>query len=181
MVPKTSDGGAPAAQGAAANAGGTSAGPGAPIGSAGTSSALPAPTGPVLQWHGPTEVKVGDKFDLSLTIKSDAPLRGVPLQIALDNTKLSLVDVDEGDHFRQGGAPTSFTKSVESGGVGLRVGVLRNQATGATGEGTVLILHFKALSAGQAQVALVGADPVALGPAAGKPSLPQVHMVTVKP
>jgi general secretion pathway protein D len=125
-------------------------------------------------------VKAGDTVELKLALSSSAPLRGLPIELAFAKDKLQLLDVQEGEFFRQGGAATSFSKSGDGKDGQLRVGVLRNQGTGASGDGIVLTLRFKALAAGLAEVRIVSAQPIGLGAAAAAPTLPPVLALQVK-
>lgn len=125
-----------------------------------------------LQWTGPKEVRVGEEFEAALQINSNEPLRGAPVQLRFDTTRLALLDVAEGEFFRRGGAITSFTKSVEQGTGLARAGILRNEATTAQGQGTVLKVKLKALSPGPAQLTVFGFDPVTVGPPAPSVNLP---------
>jgi len=88
--------------------------------------------------------------------------------------------VDEGEWLKQGGAATSFTRTIDVGqGIG-RVGLLRSEATGANGQGTLVTLRFKATSAGEGEVLVAGFEPVVLGevPTAHKASAPLRVKVT---
>jgi general secretion pathway protein D len=139
-------------------------------------SSSPAPT---LRWQGPAAVKQGEEFSLELHVQGGQAMRGASLQLAVDAEHLQFVAVEEDGYFRQGDAATSFTRSVE--GSLVRVGVLRNQATAASGEGSVLTLRLKALKAGNAQVALTAVDPVVLGVPSAKPALPVATSISVTP
>jgi len=182
----------PAADAPAAPAGGAAATPGASPGAPGAAatSALPspgaqqpaAPAGAAFsaKWEGPAEVKAGDTFALTLHVQSLVQVRGMPLQLAFPTDKLKLVDVAEGDFFRQGGMPTSLSQSVDEGAGRLQLGVLRQQATGALGQGTVAVLKFKALTAGAAQVSAVSLDPIGVEGPVARPPLPLLHTVQIK-
>jgi general secretion pathway protein D len=76
---------------------------------------------------------------------------------------MSLLGVDEGDFFRQGGMATAFNQSIDEAQGSARVGLLRNEASGATGKGSVLKLRFKALSAGGGDLRLDSFEPVTFG------------------
>jgi general secretion pathway protein D len=157
---------------------GAGAGPGATPGSAIASPPLAPPASPgipgstsslvppaaALRWQGPAEVPTGGTVDLELVLDSRAPLRGLPLELSFDPRLLRLVDAFEGDYFRRDGAATSFSSSVDADPGRVRIGVLRTQATGAAGQGTVVRLRFQALEAGSARVAVVRADPVQVTP-----------------
>lgn len=132
-----------------------------------------APQGAQLKWVGPTDAKPGDTVELKLAINSPNPLRGLPIEFAFSKDKLQLLDASEAEFFKQDGAPTSFSKSGDGKDGKLNAGVLRNQATGVSGQGNVLTLRFKALAAGTGEVRIVTARPIALGADVPAPSLPQ--------
>ena len=160
---------APAAAGQVATTGGVPGGETAP--------ALPAMG---VKWRAPTEVKVGEVFVATLELNSPIGLRGAPMQFTFGKDKLAFVDIEEGDYFRQGGAPTSFSKSIEAAEGRARAGVLRNQATGTPGQGTVLSFRLKALATGAAELSLSGIEPITLGEAAPKIPVPQTLRLQVK-
>jgi general secretion pathway protein D len=115
------------------------------------------------KWQGPAEAGVGEVFEATLQLTSTVPLRGVPLQLKFSEAQLQVLSLEEGTFFKSDGAATSFTQAVDASGGMARAGVLRNQATGAQGQGTVLKLRLKALKAGSAELALVSAEPVSMG------------------
>jgi general secretion pathway protein D len=145
--------------------------------SASENLAIAAPAGPALRLSGPSQVKVGDTFVVTLDLQTQQPLRGVPLQFTYPKERLQLLDIQEGELFKQGGAQTSFTKTID-GAVGqASAGMLRATATGAIGQGTAVTLQFKAAAAGLAEVALTGANPVGLsGPVPPIASLPMLRV-----
>jgi general secretion pathway protein D len=142
--------------------------------------AAPPATGPQLKWSGPADAKVGDTVELKLVLSSTQPLRGMPLEIAFSKEKLQLLDVMEGDYFRQDGSPTSFSKSGDGKDGKVNAGVLRNQATGAVGQGSVVTLRFKTLAAGTGEVRVVTAQPIALGAGIAAPALPTPWTVQIR-
>jgi len=170
----------------AAGAAGSPAAPGvaSPPG-AGQPSALPAPVAPNLPPHqaaalslaAPGQAKVGDTVEVRLDLR-DARLRGLMTELQFSADKLTLVDADEDDYFRKGGAVTSFSKRVDGGRVNLSV--LRNQATAAEGAGGVFKLRFKATAPGRAEVRVGTAQPVSLEPNADRPALPAPAVIEVK-
>lgn len=106
---------------------------------AGETQAPAAITGPVrATWQAPAEVKVGDTFTVNLNLASGTPLRGAPLEIAFSAQTFDVVEVSEGAFFKQAEGATSFTQAVNTGTGRIGVGVLRNDATGATGQTTML-------------------------------------------
>ena len=152
---------------------------------AGQPSALPAPVAPNLPPHqaaalslaAPGQAKVGDTVEVRLDLR-DARLRGLMTELQFSADKLTLVDADEDDYFRKGGAVTSFSKRVDAGRVNLSV--LRNQATAAEGAGGVFKLRFKATAPGRAEVRVGTAQPVSLEPNADRPALPAPAVIEVK-
>lgn len=133
--------------------------------------------GPVARWVGPPQVKSGETFTAVLELNADQPFRGVPVQFGYPKERLELLDVEEGDLFKQGGAQTSFTKTIDAINGRGSAGVLRTAATGATGKGNVLALRFKALSAGPAELTLLSMQPVGLaGPVPRSASLPVLRV-----
>ncbi|WP_341893361.1 secretin N-terminal domain-containing protein [Variovorax sp. YR752] len=135
------------------------------------------PAAPSWQWSGPGEVKVGETFDVAVLASTGVPLRGSPLQLSYPRDRLELLVIEEGDFFTQGGTATSFTKAIDPASGVVQIGVLRNTATGAVGQGRVVGLRFKALSAGRAVVTLVDASPVGLGGPIEKPrALPSLQL-----
>ena len=145
--------------------------------SATTPKPAEASAGLALQWSGPSQVKAGETFVVTLDLKTDQPLRGAPLQLAYSKERLELLSIDEGELFKQGGAQTSFTKAIDAVAGRASAGVLRNQATGATGQGNVLTLRLKALSAGPAELSVIGVEPIGLaGPVAKPAALPALRV-----
>ena len=106
-------------------------------------------TGPAkLQWKAPASIKQGEAFTVELQLASGTPLRGVPLEIAFPKDLVDILEVTEGDFFRQDGALTSFTQAVntEMGRVGAAI--LRTDASGSTGISTVLSLKVRSKAPG---------------------------------
>lgn len=126
-----------------------------------TSTSAAVPTGPIrISWQAPAEVKVGETFTVNLNLASNAPLRGAPLEIAFPVQAFEVVDVSEGTFFKQADGITSFTQAVNTDKGRIGVGVLRNDATGATGQAPVLTLKLKAKTAGPAELKLTSIKPI---------------------
>lgn len=133
-----------------------------------------------LKWAAPTEGKVGDVLEFKLALNSSVPLRGLPMEFAFDKSRLQLVEVQEGEYFRQGGTATSFSTSGDGKDGTVRVGVLRNMPSGASGEGLLLTLRLKALAAGVAEVRIAGAQPVGVSAIAPALALPPALSLSIK-
>ena len=164
--------GGPAAPASADNA--------APASAGGDPNATPAvPAQPSkIAWDGAHDAHAGDAVDLRVMLDAPVALRGLPLEIRYDAAHLQFVDATAGDFFAQGGAQVSLSKTDDGAG-SVRVGVIRNQATGATGKGAAINLRFKAKAAGDAQVELLDAKPIGLEgplPASALPSAWSVHV-----
>ncbi len=145
-----------------------------------TTIAEPKDSRPDLQvrWSGPAQVKVGDVFEVKVLVRSELPLRGMPVDLSYNKARLELIDAQEGEFFKQNGAATSFSRGGEDAAGKLTLGVIRNQATGAQGEGVALLLKFKALTTGVAQLQLDKFAPLTLG--APAPAVAAVAPLQVK-
>lgn len=139
---------APHVSPAATDAGMTAAGGGAP-----SPSAVP-PTAPVatpgLSWRGPGQVRTGEQFSVVLQVTSQGTLRGLPMMIAFDPKVLQVVNVQEGDFFKQGNATTNFGQRIDPIQGKLFVAVVRQNASGGevgiNGSGSVAMLTLKAVA-----------------------------------
>jgi len=129
-------------------------------------------------WSGPAQVKTGETFTVALEMQIGQPLRGLPAQLAYSKELLQLISVEEGDLFKQGGVPTSFTQSIDSQAGKATAAVLRSQASGASGRGKIAVLTFKARAAGVAEVSVVGMDPI--GPAGSLPPMTALPSLSIQ-
>jgi general secretion pathway protein D len=111
----------------------------------------------------PPQVAIGDTFVVTLDADAAAPLRGGQLKLAYAKERLQLLDVQEGDLLRQGGAATVFSRTIDAAKGEAQAGVLRSEASGVKGSATLLQLRFRALSAGDAEVRLAEFQMAALG------------------
>lgn len=134
-------------------------------GSAPSQLQQPKPNGPatpILKWEGAQDARQGESVELQLTIDSGTSMRGLPIQLEYDKDKLQLTDLFEGDFLRRDGAPTTFTKSIDTGSGVAAVGVLRAPSSGVAGKGQVFSIRFKTLKAGDAMVKITRAAPMGL-------------------
>lgn len=111
-----------------------------------TGDAVDGPATLSVSWHAPAEVVVGEVFEARLDLSTNAALRSVPLEIRFPAEAAEVVGVNEGALFRRGGTAASFTHAVGQGRVS--VGVLSSDASGARGNGSLLVLRLKATKAG---------------------------------
>lgn len=125
-----------------------------------------------LKFKGPESVKVGETFTVALHASSGVPLAGLPLDIRFTTDQLQVVGVSEGAYFKQSPADSSFTHAVNAAEGRLSVGLLSNAEKGVSGEGDVILVRFKALAAGKAELSFQSLDPLGVNttvPLAGKP------------
>jgi general secretion pathway protein D len=115
--------------------------------------------------RGPQQVNVGDTFVVAVEVEAPVPLRGGPLQVAYSKDRLSLLDMQEGELLRQGGAATVFTKTLDAAQGQARASALRSEASGVVGSGPLIQLRFKALAAGDAELRIGAFEPVTMGQA----------------
>lgn len=141
---------------------------------------MEAPSNVGLSWQGPAEVRKGETFKLSVNLKSDGGLRGLPFQLAYDPAVLKIAEVSEGEFFKQGNVQTSFANNVDAVSGRLFVGVTRSGSSGAMGEGTLTTVTFQALSSTpKTEVILLSATPVVVGNRVSSPQLPSAFVTSV--
>lgn len=133
---------------------------------------------PRLNWVVPKEVKTGEAFVAELQLASGTQFRGVPFEIAVPS-QWEVLEVNEGAFFRQEGATTSFTQSINAENGRIGAAILRSDASGATGQASVISLKLKAKAPGNAELRVTSFKPVTLGGAPPVVELPSFS-VTVK-
>ena len=99
-----------------------------------------------LAWQGPTKVKPGEDIKIALQIKTDGSVRSLPIQFAYDPKALQITGISEGTFFNQNGGVTSFSQNVDAANGKAFVSVSRSDATGASGEGTALLISARPLT-----------------------------------
>jgi general secretion pathway protein D len=135
-----------------------------------------------LRWRAPKEVKLGQTFTLGVDLNSTVQLRGGPLQLAYDKDKLQIVEVAEGDYFKQGQVPTRFTQNIDTSTGRADFGVLRTLVSGTPGQGSVVELTFRATGVGKAEVSMRGFAPTAIGAqSTPSPTLAPAWTIEIKP
>lgn len=122
------------------------------------------PIGLELQLDAPKEVSVGQIFDIAVNIKTDKPIRGMPLQIQFNSNLLEILDADEGTFLNKDGTITSKSKTLEQNSGHASTAILRNGANDVSGEGTVMKFKFKSLGTGTAEVQITSAKAIAAMP-----------------
>lgn len=134
---------------------------------------------PRLSWLVPKEVNVGQTFVAELQLTSGLQLRGGSIELAFPNQLWDIEEVSEGTFFRQDGASTSFTHSVNSESGLLGAALLRSDSTGAAGASDLLRLKIKAKGTGEAQLKVTNFKPLTMVGPAPNVELPSFS-VTVK-
>jgi len=133
--------------------------------------------GPVLaSWAAPGEVTVGTEFMVTLNLSSGAALRGAPVELSFPAQSLEVLDVAEGGFFKQSGATTSFTQTVNTMTGRIGAGILSNDSNGATGQGSLLQLRLKAKAAGPVDLGVTSLKPIAVSGAAAVGELPALRL-----
>lgn len=132
------------------------------------------------RWTVPQDVAIGSTFVATFELSSAVPLRGAPVQLRYPKDKLAVVEIEEGEFFKRDQEVTTFTSAVDASGGTASVGVLRNRAIGANGSATMFRVRFKALAAGNADVAVTGVNPIALGGGPVTASAPVAVTIQVK-
>lgn len=102
-----------------------------------------------LRWDAPSQVKANEVFTIKLSMKPGQAVSGVPLAIGFDASKFEILDVQEGDLFKQSGASINFTQRVDTalGQILVTENKIGADANGATAEGTVVAVKLKAIGA----------------------------------
>jgi general secretion pathway protein D len=156
-------------------------------------SALPLPNAPgqdanaqgeakpafVLGLTGPKEVKVGETFSVHVNVKTDVPVRGMPVELQFPKGVVEIVDAEEGAFLGRDGTQVSKTKTLNQAEGRASMALLRFNGNGEKGEGTVMSFRFKALAAGTADIRVAMVKPVAPEPIT-VPATPVSTRVTVK-
>jgi general secretion pathway protein D len=97
-----------------------------------------------LRWDAPSQVKANDVFTIKLRMTPGQAVSGVPLAIGFDASKFEILDVQEGDLFKQGGATTTFTQRVDTA-LGQILVAVKVKAIGAPGSSTFRLLSLAAV------------------------------------
>jgi general secretion pathway protein D len=111
---------------------------------------------------GPANAQVGALFEATVRLKADGGVRALPLQIAFDPAKLQVVEVREGDYFKQDGGQTTFAHQVAPETGRILISAQRNGGEGVRGEDAVATIRFRAVAPGSTKVAVSTANAVGL-------------------
>jgi general secretion pathway protein D len=143
--------------------------PPAAVAAAQAAASAGPPPHPTVTIDGPVETSVGQEFDVTVRLATDTGIGRLRGQVRFDSTAMQLVSATAGDLVpSSAGSPNVDAKS---GGAQLDVVSTDDPISG---EGSLMLLRFKALTAHPAssivaQVSAVGAGGTALASAASQP------------
>lgn len=110
-----------------------------------TDDDAPPPARLSLAWDGPGQVNMGQDFTVALTLESPTPIAQLRTQVRYDQAALELVSADIGDFVPAAVRQATTPDVQERGGrASLQIDDMGDSAV--AGEGSLLLLTFKALS-----------------------------------
>jgi general secretion pathway protein D len=101
-------------------------------------------------------VAVGATFQVPVVLTGGADIASVPLKIKYDPTKLSLVNVDQGDFLSRDGKPPALLHIDDGAGLITINNSRPPGAPGMSGAGVVCVLSFQGKAAGDSAIAIAG-------------------------
>jgi general secretion pathway protein D len=132
--------------------------PAAPANPPPNASGAEAPAGKAnLMLNAPATVASGTTFQVPVVLTGGADVSSVPMQIQYDPSKLSLVNVGDGDLLNRDGQIVAMAHRDDGPG-DLTINVSRSPgAPGVSGAGVVCVLTFQAKAAGATQLSFARA------------------------
>lgn len=128
-----------------------------------------------LMLNSPGTVGNGTTFQIPVVLTGGTDVSSVPLQIQYDPSKMTLVNVGDGDLLNRDGQIVSMAHRDDSGN--LTVNVSRPPgAPGVSGAGVVCVLTFQATAKGQSGISITRAGAMN---SAGKPLEAQTSQTTI--
>jgi general secretion pathway protein D len=125
-----------------------------PIQPVGQEPAAPAGTGQIAVTVG-GEQQVGGLFTVPVTISNVSDVGAASLTVTYDPSVLQAVSVSGGTFMAQGGATPTFVPEIDAAAGRVNLAFTRAEA-GASGQGLLAGIQFKAISPGTAQLAISG-------------------------
>jgi general secretion pathway protein D len=98
---------------------------------------------------------VGSTFRASIAVAGARDVFSVPVQVQFDPSILQLVNVDAGSLLAGGGQPVALVHRDEGNGLVTISASRPPGVAGVDGQGEVCVLTFKAIAAGDSNIALV--------------------------
>ncbi|MGB5491236.1 MAG: secretin N-terminal domain-containing protein [Woeseiaceae bacterium] len=134
----------------------------------------PPPKRLALSWNGPGQVAVGEEFEVRLLVDSETELASLRTKLRYDRAVLELSDVEMGD-FLPAGLSTAAKPEILDRAGRVELDVASSGDLTASGNGSLVVLHFRALSARPGtmiavqQFAAQGSDALAVPAMAPRP------------
>jgi general secretion pathway protein D len=123
-----------------------------------------APLAPAqLVWRGPVALKAGEVHTIPIHLVSPTAVRGAMVDLKYTAQNLEVLEITEGRFFRQGGGTTNFTQSIDAAAGRVTVGILRGDASGASGDAPMFEMRVRVKSAGTADVGVSSLRPIGVG------------------
>jgi general secretion pathway protein D len=97
-----------------------------------------------LSWRGPSQVKVGDTFNVTLHANADGEIHSLPIQASYEQSSLDLVQVQEGDYFKRGESQSLFASNIDPTASKILISAGHAGTQGVMGEGDVTVFTVKA-------------------------------------
>jgi general secretion pathway protein D len=101
------------------------------------------PGAPAVSWDAPGQVSMGQEFDVTVHLAGGEDLRNIRSQLHYDTNVLQLVSADAGDVLPSGN--TAAPRLNQIAGV-VQFVVNATAEKPARGDGSLIVLHFKALA-----------------------------------
>lgn len=115
-----------------------------------------------LIWQGATVSKVNEPNTVYMALTADGALRGLPMQIGFDPSLIQVLDVKEGDFFKQENGGSSFSFQVAENKV--LVGLARNGMSGVFGNERLIGIQYRLLKDAPAEFRVLQASALGDGP-----------------
>jgi general secretion pathway protein D len=126
--------------------------------------------------NSPGTVISGTTFQVPVVLTGGTDVSSVPLQIQYDPSKMSLVNVGDGDLLNRDGQIVSMAHRDDGPGT-LTLNVSRPPgAPGVSGAGVICVLTFQAAAKGQSDISITRAGAMN---SAGKPLQAQTSQTTI--
>jgi general secretion pathway protein D len=141
------------------------------------SNAGPAGRSSALTIDGPSDVKVGDEFRVTVRLSTDQSITHLRTQLRFDSSALQLVSAEPGDLVpAAAGSP-----KVETRGGGAQLDISTTSESPVQGSGSLMVVEFKALAARPASNVMAMANVVGgAGAAVGNSQAPPLKIAIAK-
>lgn len=114
-----------------------------------------------MSWQGEGAAKLNEPQAVVLRLQADGAIRGLPVQIGFDPALLQVLEVQEGDYFKQDNGATSFSYQVAENKI--LVGATRNGMQGVFGNESFITIRYRLLKAAEAELRVLQASPLGEG------------------